>query len=89
MPHELHNVANQRFVEILVTKLRRRQIVGSRQAALETVLVLRQVISKARFSNFDQLVEMIRSVGRRLVEAQPKGSYRSKDSLVDLKILFF
>jgi len=72
MAPELHNVANQRFVEILVSKLRRRQIVGSRQAALETVLVLRQVISKARFSNFEQLVEIIRSVGRKLVEAQPK-----------------
>ena len=35
--------------------------------------MLRQVVSKARFSNFEQLVEIIRSVGRRLVEAQPKG----------------
>jgi translation initiation factor eIF-2B subunit beta len=51
-----------------------RQVVGSRATALETLLVLRQVISKARFSNMEQLVEIIRSVGRRLVEAQPKGS---------------
>ena len=50
-----------------------RQIVGSRATALETLLVLRQVISKARFSNFEQLVEIIRDVGRRLVDAQPKG----------------
>jgi translation initiation factor eIF-2B subunit beta len=35
--------------------------------------VLRQVVSKARFSKFEQLVEIIRSAGRRLVEAQPKG----------------
>jgi translation initiation factor eIF-2B subunit beta len=37
--------------------------------------VLRQVISKARFSNFDQLVVIIRDAGRRLVEAQPKGVF--------------
>ena len=51
-----------------------RQIVGSRQAALETVLVLRQVVSKARFSNIQQLIAIIREAGRRLVEAQPKGT---------------
>ena len=50
-----------------------RQIVGSRRAALETLLVLRQVVSKARFSNIEQLVEIIHGAGRRLVEAQPKG----------------
>jgi hypothetical protein len=58
-----------------------RQIVGSRAAAIETVLVLRQVLSKARFSNIEQLVEIIRSVGRKLVDAQPKGaSPRSRQS---------
>lgn len=96
-PQLENNVADQRFVEVLASKLRRRyshcksifldlqeyrQIVGSRQAALETVLVLRQVIANAKFSNFEQLVEIIREVGRRLVEAQPKGeiyrqAYRS------------
>ncbi|KAG7092699.1 hypothetical protein E1B28_009030 [Marasmius oreades] len=64
--------ANQRFVEGLASRLRRKQVVGSRATALETLLVLRQVVSKARFSNIDQLVEIIRSVGRRLVDAQPK-----------------
>ena len=61
--------------EILIANLttRVRQIVGSRRAALETLFVLRQVVSKARFSNIDQLVEVIHSAGRRLVEAQPKG----------------
>jgi len=65
--------ASQRVVEDLVQKLRRRQVIGSHMAALETVFVLRQVVSKARFSNIGQLVDIIRSVGRRLVEAQPKG----------------
>ncbi|KAJ3554901.1 hypothetical protein NM688_g2864 [Phlebia brevispora] len=66
------NPANHRSVEILVSKLRRRQVVGSREAALETLKVLRQVVSRSRFSNLDQLVGLIRCVGRRLVEAQPK-----------------
>lgn len=66
------SAANQRIVENLAARLRRRQVKGSRETALETVLVLRQVVSKARFSNIDQLVEIIRSVGRKLVEAQPK-----------------
>jgi translation initiation factor eIF-2B subunit beta len=92
-------IANQRFVETLASKLRRRlvqelslsalslvicfsQVVGSRAAALETVLVLRQVVSKARFSNMEQLVEIIRLVVRRLVEAQPKGLYQSSNTFI-------
>ncbi|KAJ3762694.1 hypothetical protein FB446DRAFT_646428 [Lentinula raphanica] len=72
MASDPQSAANQRIVEDLVSRLRRRQLVGSRAAALETLLVLRQVVSKARFSNIDQLVNIIRAVGRRLVEAQPK-----------------
>ena len=50
-------------------------MVGSREAALETVLVLRQVVAKARFTNIDQLVSLLREVGKRLAEAQPKGAF--------------
>jgi translation initiation factor eIF-2B subunit beta len=49
--------------------------VGSRPTAIETLLVLRQVITKARFANFEQLVDIIKSVGQKLVEAQPKGVF--------------
>lgn len=66
------NSSIQRAVENLASRLRRRQVVGSRVAALETVRLLRQVVSKARFHNIDQLVRIIRTVGRRLVDAQPK-----------------
>ncbi|KAF5389832.1 hypothetical protein D9757_003584 [Collybiopsis confluens] len=72
MASDPQSAANQRIVEDLVSRLRRRQVVGSRATALETLLVLRQVVSKARFSNIDQLISIIRSVGRRLVDAQPK-----------------
>jgi len=72
MATEPHNAAGQRPVEALAAKLRRRQVVGSRETALETALVLRQVVSKARFQNITQLVEIVRSVGQKLIEAQPK-----------------
>ncbi|KAF8727616.1 hypothetical protein AX14_007225 [Amanita brunnescens Koide BX004] len=72
MATDLQSVANMRSVEALASRLRRRQVVGSHAAALETVHVLRQVVTKARFSNINQLIAIIRSVGRRLVEAQPK-----------------
>ena len=52
-----------------------RQISGSHETALETVLVLRQLVSKARFTNINELVSIIKETGRRLVEAQPKGKY--------------
>ncbi|KAF8637339.1 hypothetical protein AX17_002840 [Amanita inopinata Kibby_2008] len=72
MAPDLQSAANLRSVEVLASKLRRRQVVGSHAAAMETLLVLRQVVSKAKFSNINQLVDIIRSVGRKLVEAQPK-----------------
>lgn len=64
--------AQLRSVDILASRLRRRQVVGSRVSAIETILVLRQVLSKARFNSFDQLIAIIRAVGKRLLEAQPK-----------------
>jgi translation initiation factor eIF-2B subunit beta len=40
---------------------------------METVILLRQYISKAKFSTMDQLINKIKEIGRRLVEAQPTG----------------
>ncbi|KAG8902859.1 GCD complex subunit gcd7 [Tulasnella sp. 403] len=62
----------QRHVETLVLRLRRRQIVGSHAAALETVLLLRQIVSAAKFTSLEQLVSLVKTAGRQLVEAQPK-----------------
>ncbi|CAE6488759.1 unnamed protein product [Rhizoctonia solani] len=61
-----------RNVESLTARLRRRQITGAHDTAVETVLLLRQVVSTARFSSIEQLLSMLRSVGTRLVAAQPK-----------------
>ncbi|CAE7089771.1 unnamed protein product, partial [Rhizoctonia solani] len=61
-----------RNVESLAARLRRRQVSGAHDTAVETVLLLRQVVSTARFSSIEQLLSMLRSVGTRLVAAQPK-----------------
>ncbi|KZS88358.1 eukaryotic translation initiation factor 2B subunit 2 [Sistotremastrum niveocremeum HHB9708] len=58
-------------VDNLIWKLRRRQIVGSRLTAIETLLVLRQYITKAKFTTIDQLIQKIKGIGARLVAAQP------------------
>ncbi|KAF9514451.1 hypothetical protein BS47DRAFT_1316788 [Hydnum rufescens UP504] len=69
---EVKDKASQRAVDVVVAKLRRRQIFGSHETALETVLLLRQVVAAAKFNTIDQLLDMVRRVGRRLVEAQPR-----------------
>ncbi|GAO51940.1 IF-2B-domain-containing protein [Saitoella complicata NRRL Y-17804] len=59
-------------VESLAARLKRKQIRGSHNVALETALVLRQVVSNARWSNQDQLVDQVKEIGRRLVKAAPR-----------------
>ncbi|KAG8934596.1 GCD complex subunit gcd7 [Tulasnella sp. 418] len=80
--------ATVRQIESLVAKLRRRQVAGAHQTASETVLVLRSVISSAKFSSLEQLVSIIKSVGRVLVDAQPKGEsvYAQKEGLLQLTL---
>ncbi|THH10839.1 hypothetical protein EW145_g1051 [Phellinidium pouzarii] len=72
MSSERGSATSQRQIESLVCRLRRRQLIGSRETALETVHVIRQVVLRARFRHIDELIGMIKSVGRRLVDAQPK-----------------
>lgn len=80
MTPDIGGGVNLRSVENLASRLRRRQVVGSRATALETLHVLRQVVSRARFSNMEQLVAIIRQVGRILVDAQPK-EYSVKNTI--------
>lgn len=51
-----------------------RQVVGSRATALETVILIRQVVASARFSTIEQLVGIIQGVGKRIQAAQPQGA---------------
>lgn len=40
--------------------------------------LLRKVIAAARFDTIDQLIEIVRSVGKRLVQSQPRGEREGK-----------
>ncbi|KAG2178078.1 hypothetical protein INT43_003331 [Umbelopsis isabellina] len=59
-------------VEDFISRLKRRQIVGSYEVAKETAIILRQVVSTTRWSDASVLVHVITDLGRRLVAAQPK-----------------
>ncbi|GME93523.1 unnamed protein product [[Candida] boidinii] len=60
------------LVETFVSKLKRRQITGSYQVALETCHLLMRVISSSRWNAPDEFIKLIRSVGSTLVRAQPR-----------------
>ncbi|KAF8590077.1 nagb/rpia/CoA transferase-like protein [Ramaria rubella] len=63
---------NQSYVEQFAAILRRRQLVGARLTALQTVNVLRQVVATAQFSTIEELIDLLKSVGQQLQDAQPK-----------------
>ncbi|CAG8496262.1 5452_t:CDS:10, partial [Ambispora gerdemannii] len=59
-------------IESLVTRLRRRQVVGSFSVSLETALLLRQVVSNTRWREVEYLIKLVKDVGNKLVLAQPR-----------------
>ncbi len=61
-------------VDMFVSQLKRLQIAGSNQTALETAQLLRTVISNSRWSNAASLIQHIREVAVRLLRAQPVGT---------------
>lgn len=56
-----------------ISQLKRRQIYGSNQTALETAQLLRTVISNSRWTNAASLIQHIREVAIDLIRAQPVG----------------
>ncbi|WBW70868.1 translation initiation factor eIF2B beta subunit [Schizosaccharomyces osmophilus] len=58
-------------VSNLIARLKSRKVHKPFPVAVETALVMRQVISQTRWSTVDQLLEAIRAVGSSLVKAQP------------------
>ncbi|CEQ41887.1 SPOSA6832_03646 [Sporobolomyces salmonicolor] len=62
-----------RRIEGLAVKLRRRQLVGSREVALEVIRLIREVVASAKFNSFEQLTAHIDEVGKVLQDAGPKG----------------
>ena len=57
----------------LAARLALRQVQGSWEVASETVLLLRQAVSTARWNTVDQLIAIIHGIGRKLIKAQPRG----------------
>lgn len=50
-----------------------RDLISSRQTALETAQLLYRFVGSARYNSIEQLLEQIKTVGKRLVAANPKG----------------
>jgi len=59
-------------IELFISLLKRRQIRNSRPCAIATTHLLLRVVAAERIRDAQKLIERIRSVGRRLVAAQPR-----------------
>lgn len=59
------------IVDSFIDKLRRRQIMGSYQVALETLQILMRFVSAIRWSGMDDLINQIRKLCDRVEKAQP------------------
>ncbi|KAG9325805.1 hypothetical protein KVV02_005729 [Mortierella alpina] len=62
---------NNEMVDDLVAKLKRRQLVGSSTVAQATLRLLIVVISKSNWTTCNQLLTLVKSVGQRLITANP------------------
>lgn len=60
------------LVDPLVSKIKRRQLKGDKNMALEVAHVLMRVISAARWTNPHDLIDLIRKVGTILHNARPR-----------------
>ncbi|KTW26696.1 hypothetical protein T552_02702 [Pneumocystis carinii B80] len=68
MPSQDPNIT----IESLAFRLKRSRIMTGFQVAVETALLLRQVVSTARWTDVNQLISQLQKLGSKLIEAQPK-----------------
>ncbi|KAI9203971.1 uncharacterized protein BJ171DRAFT_507215 [Polychytrium aggregatum] len=59
------------LVDLLASKLKRLQVRGSYNVAIETAGLLRKVTSASRWNSLQSLISTIKDVGRRLIAARP------------------
>ncbi|KAF7729023.1 Translation initiation factor eIF-2B subunit beta [Apophysomyces ossiformis] len=59
-------------VENFISRLKRRQVIGSYEVAKETAVLLRQAVSTTRWRDVETLLDLITELGGRLAAAQPK-----------------
>ena len=67
--------ALQKKVQALGKKLKRRQITGSQNVALEVVRLLRDLVAANKLANFELLLAYIELIGKELQTDGPKGDY--------------
>ncbi|GMM30898.1 translation initiation factor eIF2B subunit beta [Martiniozyma asiatica (nom. inval.)] len=60
------------LVESFIDKLKRRQITGSHNVAIATCQFLMRVTSTSRWNDHDEFITLIRTVGKRVIDAQPR-----------------
>ncbi|KAK9763307.1 GCD complex subunit gcd7 [Basidiobolus ranarum] len=59
-------------IDHFIARLKRRQVIGSWQVSVETAILLRQVVSISRWNTVEILLQTVKTVGKRLVDAQPQ-----------------
>ena len=59
------------ILDTFITKLKRKQIVGSYYIALETLQLLKRFVSAVRWSHVSELIAQLRELGLKLERAQP------------------
>jgi translation initiation factor eIF-2B subunit beta len=57
-----------------VTSIRRRQIVGSLNAAIATATLIKNIVRHVKYSTVEELINIIKAIGRRLMDANPRGT---------------
>ncbi|KAI9471187.1 translation initiation factor eIF-2B subunit beta-like protein [Coemansia mojavensis] len=59
-------------IEDFITRLRRGQVTESKDIAVETMNLMRHVVSLSRWDDIETLLEIIQTVGRQLLKALPR-----------------
>lgn len=73
------------FAEIEIHLTGHREIVGSLNVALATAVLLHTVVRSAKYGNIDELLALLKLIGRRLAEANPKGPLGGRVLLRELR----
>ncbi|KAJ2451229.1 GCD complex subunit gcd7 [Coemansia sp. RSA 2336] len=60
------------YIEDFITRLRRGQVTESKDIAVETMNLMRHVVSLSRWDDVETLLETIQTVGRQLLKALPR-----------------
>ena len=62
-----------KLVDALVASIRRRHIVGSRNAAIATATLIKNIVRHVKYSTVEELISIIKAIGKRLMDANPRG----------------